>query len=130
MIVVSNRRYLITAEEISRSFHELVRELQFSGFTVEVLHGGSLRASRFVRVGEHEVLLQAYGSLAEGRLNLTVDVYDRPGAHAPEAVCDTVALWLAKIVSRALGIGVNPRFVSPLVPREEGAVHVWRVPCG
>lgn len=140
---MSNRRYvleIVTAVEISRTFHELVRVLELKGFSVELLDEGSFRAKRTIQVSGQQLTAVVRGKACQGGMSLVMDLYDPPSSHVPDSSCDAIALQLAEVVSKAVGARVvsRPRFAGLLAPPrqgelqspEHGEVHVRRVPCG
>jgi len=134
---VSNRRYtLMTAADVSKRFHELLRELELVGFTVELREEGGFAGRARLSTERGAVGVIVRGRASESGLEAVVDILDPPTHHVPQAVCDKLAFKLAEVLARALGAEVRVGSLGPLPGGalgegiSRGEVVVRRVPCG
>jgi hypothetical protein len=134
---MSNTRYaLVTAADVSRRFHELLKELELAGFTVVLREEGGFAGRALLSTERGAVDVVVRGRASESGLEAVVDILDPPTHHVPQAVCDQLALKLAGVFARALGAEVRVGSLGPLPSGAlgqgvgRGEVVVRRVPCG
>jgi hypothetical protein len=134
---MSNRRYLIeaNAQDISQRFHEMLRLLELTGFTLQQRGAAEFAGVAVLSGGQGHLRAVICGSRREERYEITLDLLDPPDRHVPERECDAVALGIAELVAKALGHNVEVRYLGSIAGAQsfrapKGEVRVRRALCG
>ncbi len=134
---MSNRRYLIevSPEDVSKSFHALLRQLELCGFRLARVGTGAFEGTAALQSGLGPLTAVIRGRVAGERYEIILDLLDPPDRHIPEGVCDATALWVAEQVARALQAKWGVRYLGPTAGAQalkapRGEVRVVRSLCG